>query len=237
MKGMIKNMKKCNQTKNQNKPTYIGILGPKGPKGDADKITIRNTITAEPDEEAKVIDTPKGNNHILDFIIPKGAQGTWTSAYLVKFNTGQEIEIKPNEKIPIDRKEIDIQNIITLNNDQTINFNKIGYYRITIILEAYTKNNQNFNKEEDFVTIGLKQNNTDNIYIGASTWSKDDIPHQTIAQGILAIDNKENTYYIENLGKKSIYLNSPDITNISSASYFTNSLVTISIEYLGRQTI
>lgn len=231
-------MKKCNPTKKKNLPAYIGILGPqgpKGPKGDADKITIRNTITAEPYEDAKVIDTPQGNNHILDFIIPKGGQETIKSANLVKFNSGQEIEIKPNEKIPIDREEINYQNIITLNNKQTINFNKIGYYKITFIIQAYTKKEQNFNKDEDIISIGLKLANTDNIYIGASTWSKDNISHQTIAQGILSVENTQNTYYFENLGKKSIYLDTPDLNNIASSSYFTNPLVTISIEYLGRK--
>ena len=36
------------------------------------------------------------------------------------------------------------------------------------------------------------------------------------------------------IGSKEIYLLSPDLNNIKSNSYFTNTLVNIVIEYLGR---
>lgn len=52
-----------------------GPAGATGPAGTADTIIIRNTITGEPEEEAKVTDAGVGSNHILDFIIPKGETG------------------------------------------------------------------------------------------------------------------------------------------------------------------
>ncbi len=58
------------------------VVGPTGPPGEpgsdgeSDAITIRNTITAEAGSEAQVIDTTGSHNHVLDFIIPRGYDGT-----------------------------------------------------------------------------------------------------------------------------------------------------------------
>lgn len=54
----------------------IGPTGATGPTGEADTIIIRNTITGEPNVEAKVTDMGVGSNHILDFVIPKGETGS-----------------------------------------------------------------------------------------------------------------------------------------------------------------
>ena len=60
----------------------MGSTGPQGEKGEAgidgksDTIVIRNTVTANPGEEAKVIDVGNGNMHVLDFIIPMGKEGS-----------------------------------------------------------------------------------------------------------------------------------------------------------------
>ncbi len=48
------------------------IVGPTGPKGEADTIEVRNTITVDPSQEACVIDTYSAGKHILDFEIPRG---------------------------------------------------------------------------------------------------------------------------------------------------------------------
>ena len=53
--------------------------------------------------------------------------------------------------------------------------------------------------------------------------------------GVIAVTNPNDEYELVNIGNQTIYLNSPDIKNISSKSYFTNSLLTINIEYLGKQ--
>lgn len=76
---------------------------------------------------------------------------------------------------------------------------------------------------------------TDNIFIGASQWTYYDEPSQLIGQGIIAVEDISNAYELVNLGPQTIYLNSPSLDDISSGSYFTNSLITIVIEYLGRQ--
>ena len=59
----------------------VGATGPQGMKGDtgsdgvADTIVIRNTVTANPEDEAKVIDVGNESVHVLDFIIPMGKDG------------------------------------------------------------------------------------------------------------------------------------------------------------------
>lgn len=52
-----------------------GPTGPTGPTGRADTITIRNTTTGEPGTDASVTDVSGGPDHILDFVIPRGADG------------------------------------------------------------------------------------------------------------------------------------------------------------------
>ena len=48
------------------------IVGPTGPKGEAVIIEVRNTITVDPSQDARVIDTYRAGKHILDFEIPRG---------------------------------------------------------------------------------------------------------------------------------------------------------------------
>lgn len=55
------------------------------------------------------------------------------SAYLVTFETGTSAEgipVPEAARLPIDRSELDIGNLVTLDsNEETIKFNEIGYYK------------------------------------------------------------------------------------------------------------
>lgn len=189
------------------------IQGPQGPKG-------------EPGEIGPTGPTgPTGPNNLR-------------SAYIVTYNDTQSqdgVVVPVSSPLPIERVELDLTNLITLDN-KTIKFNIAGYYRITFVVSAHVDGISNpFDPKTDFVTLGFRKKDTDNVYIGASLWKTDEIPSQIIGHGIIAVENPKNEYEIVNLGKKSIKLTTPSLTNISSKSYFTNSLVTIVIEYLGRQ--
>ena len=94
-----------------------------------------------------------------------------------------------------------------------------------------------FNPHRDFVSLGFKMINTDNIYIGASEWIYDETATQIMAHGIISVENPNNIYALYNVGNYTIFLNTPDLNDINSNSYFTNSLITIIIEYLGKQEI
>lgn len=185
----------------------LGIIGPTGPKGDIG---------------------PTG---------PKGDVGPAVKmAYLVTFNheiSPDGIEVASLEKIPIEKIELDPSNLITLENN-SIKFNMIGYYKITCITYAIPKLNDTPNPDTDFISIGFKLNNTDNIYIGSSHWIYDDSSNQIITHGIISVENEENEYSLVNLNKNSIFINTPSLKNIASISYFSNSCLTIIIEYIGR---
>ena len=85
------------------------------------------------------------------------------------------------------------------------------------------------------MSIGFRQVGTDNIFIGASEWSYYEEVKQIVGQGLLEVENIANAYELVNLGKYNIHLNTPDLKNISSGTYFTNPIVSIMIEYKGRQ--
>lgn len=160
------------------------------------------------------------------------------NVYLVTFNDGTNVDgilVKSNSALPINRKELDIYGLINLDtSNNTIQFNEIGYYKITAIASLSLKKDTIFNSDTDFITLGFKVANTDNVYIGASEWRNDENARQIVMHGVIAVNNLDEQYELVNLGNKDIYLNFPDLNNIKSDSYFTNSLVTIIIEYMGR---
>ena len=217
-----------------------GEVGPTGPIGLSETIEVGETKTGDSESKASVVDRGEPN-HILDFTIPSGISelSKIQNAYIIKYNDGTVstgIKIEPDERIPLDRIELDVDNLVNLNSeDNLIKFNKIGYYKITIMINASIKTTpNNFNPDTDFISYGFRQTNTDNIYVGASKWIYNNEYSNVISQGIVAVDNVSNDYEIVNIGSKEIYLLSPDLNNIKSNSYFTNTLVNIVIEYLGK---
>lgn len=115
------------------------------------------------------------------------------SAYLVTYNTNypeEGLEVLDDERIPIEREELDLGNLVELNpTESTIQFNKVGYYKVTITLNAYVPYmNDTFDPQFDFVAYGLRLVETDNIYIGNSSWIYDESSLQIVAQGIIAVE-------------------------------------------------
>lgn len=232
----------------------IGNIGPTGPAGPT-TIEIMDTITVSSKEKASVNNVGDNQNLKLTFKIPKGDIGPIgpqglagptgpagptliKMAYLVTYNDGtldDGIEISPLEQIPIERIELDPAHLVSLNNN-SIKFNSIGYYKITIITYALPKLNDTPNPETDFISVGFKLNGTDNVYIGGSHWIYDDSSMQIVIHGIISVENTNNEYSFVNLGKNNIFINSPKLKNINSNSYFSNSFVTIIAEYLGSST-
>ncbi len=222
--------------------------GPTGPAGRADTIQVGATSVTDDPELAKVTDDQVESQHTLNFVLPRGPQGVpgplkISTAYLVTYHQIDYpeggLEILSLGRIPIRRVELDIDDLCEVDEDQnTVKFNKVGYYKITITANAYIKTpSQPFDPTQDFIAIGFRRTGTDNVYIGASQFIETGVAKQVVAQGVIAIENTTNTYELVNLAKKSIYLNSPILENTASTSYFTNSLVTIVIEYLGRPDV
>ena len=183
---------------------------------------------------------PKGEQGERGPIGPTGPAGLsyCRSAYVVTFNDGTSkdgVAILPNEKLPLRRNEIDISNLLTLDSD-ILKFNEAGYYKIIInVLARISLDGKEFDPNVHFVSIGLREVGTDNVYIGASKWFNNEISDQIIAQGILVVANPNNRYELVNLSKGTIYLDGPDLINTISPSYFASSYITLTVEYLGRQ--
>lgn len=186
------------------------------------------------------------SSYELNFTLPQGPTGpvgpigpsNIRNAYLATFNNGtvaNGIAIPENEALPIDREEANTTGLITLDSQEdTIQFNVTGLYKITFTVSAYViPNNQGFNPETDFVSIGFRKKDSDSIFIGASQYNTNEISSQIIGQGILSVANTTDLYELANLSKQNIYLRAPKIDFINTTSHFANSVVTIVIEYLG----
>ncbi len=204
-----------------------GDTGPRGPQGIQGDM---GPIGPEGDMGPQGIQGPTG---------PAGPE-LIGAAYIVSYNLitypndGTLVEV--NSRIPLSRIEIDTNKIVSLNtNENTIQFNIPGFYKITFIVNAYVKDiGSVFDPTKDFVTVGFRKIGTDNTYIGGSVFLNTSIATPIIAEGIITVVSANETYELVNLSKENIYLNAPSIDDVSSTSYFTNSLTTIIIENLGR---
>lgn len=176
---------------------------------------------------------PTGPRGLIGPTGPKGEKGDLniSEAYIVTFNDGNIIPVLSNNRLPLRRIEININDIVSIDNDY-IKFNKIGYYKVSFIVSSSTEKTDT--SSTDFVSLGLRLINTDNIYIGASKWIYNNEFSQITSQGIISIYDINNLYELVNVSPKTIYLNSPDLNDIKSDSYFTNWLVNVKIAYLGR---
>ena len=162
------------------------------------------------------------------------------SSYIVTYNYNTKedgISVASGERIPLGRIELDATNLVELNKeDKTISFSTIGYYKIFFTISAYPKvNTPDFDPTKDIVSVGFRLTNTDDVYVGVGQWVFNGEAVELVAQGIISVPNPNDKYELVNLSKETIYLNTPDIKNIASISYFSNPLVTMVIEYLGRQ--
>lgn len=203
----------------EDKPIMIGVPGPRGLIG------------------------PTGPQGIQGPTGPTGPAGSspnsLRASYLVTFNDDTSLdgkEVASNNSIPIERVELDVSNLLTLDSTlNTIKFNVVGYYKIDFTISAYPKVNAvDFDPKTDYVSVGFRQTGTDNVYVGVGEWIFNGEPVQLTANGIVSIPDITKTYEFANLGKQTIYLQSPNLDDIASKSYFSNPLVTIVIEYLGR---
>ncbi len=222
-----------------NKNALLEFYIPKGSDGNGEKIKVGTTTTIESGEKANVEDIYNDGVHTLNFYIPKGDAGPSliNIAYLITFEekfADEGLEIKELEKLPITRVELDTGNICTLENN-LIKFNKDGYYKVTFIARSYVKTTTPFDASKDFVSLGFREADTDNIYIGGSDFIPDSTSKTIYAQGLLSVADTSKLYELVNLSKRSIYLKTPDLENINSNSYFVNSPVSIIIEYLGKK--
>ncbi len=194
-----------------------GVPGPQGPRG---------------------IQGPQGIPGISGATGPTGPAGPEEIgvAYFVTFNNeiaGGET-VYPSHRLPITRKEVDNTDMCTLHPDSSITFKKGGVYRIDFIVHVFGNPAGQFDPNTDIVSIGFKKVFDRVIYAGGSSWITGQQSITITGQGMFVISDIVRDYVeLVNLSKQPILLNTPSLANISSDSYFANSLVTILIQYLG----
>lgn len=91
----------------------------------------------------------------------------------------------------------------------------------------------NSNENAKVQNSGTNDNVILDFYIPKGNDGNGEMPKEICADGIIAVVDTNTEYSLVNLGKKSIYLKTPDLNNINSDFYFVNSPVLITIEYLG----
>jgi len=219
--------------------------GATGANGKADTVRISETITLEPELEALVQDTGSEGQHILNFGIPRGVTGATgergipgptflPSAYLVKFNLAEPtsgLEVASSARLPFTQKELDGSNLITLNADHTIQFNKTGIYKLDFNVNAFAKfTGQTFDENTDIIAVGFRKVDDPVVFVGESVFNYD---NEKVRQ--IFGNSPDNKYELVNLGKQSMFLKSPAQPNTLSTSYFLMPLVTMTIVYLGER--
>lgn len=145
------------------------------------------------------------------------------------------MEIKSGGRLPLRRMDITStrENIIQLNsNEDTIQFNEIGTYEIIFTFNGNILLTDNYDIKTDFVSVGFRAVDADEVYIGANNWNTDETPHNVTGIGLLRVTDIATAYELVNLQKKSMYLVGGDKKNTLTNSYFTTPMVTMIIKKL-----
>ncbi len=160
------------------------IPGPTGPKGEADTIQVRDTITVDASMPARVIDTYNSGKHILDFEIPSASSSIDAFGYKYS-DTGTVLNLsrQKGEKIPLNRIGESIKIGVNLNDDFVIL--EDGIYKIEYFFSGSISNDTAFFTEillNDIVIDGTTISkdlitNTDSDFYGMtiSKLKKDDL--------------------------------------------------------------
>lgn len=146
------------------------------------------------------------------------------------------LEIRSGERLPIknihDRSTT--QGVVTLDaQNNTLSFLEGGAYEITATFNGFVKFPEgDFQPDRDFLCVGFREVNSDNVYIGVNDYNAQQTPHNITMQGILQIPNPTKPYEIVNLQKKSLFLLGGKKSQTLTNSYFTTPILTLIIKKL-----
>ncbi len=189
-----------------------GIPGPQGEKGDPGPTGWKG----EKGEQG-----PPG-----PLVIP--------AAQFITFNiedSSSGVKVNPKDKLPIDMKISDEEENFLLNDEEnTITIKTPGVYRVDFTVYACLMNNTAFVKSRDVISIGLKKQNEDTVYAGASVWNDNQLPSAIVGSGILSTVLPNDVFEFVNVGKRELYLNSPNLGD--NTSLFANPVISMIIQRL-----
>ena len=203
-----------------------GETGEQGPKGDKGDQGERGPIGPKGDQgEAG----PTGVAQI---------QGTYlTTLRDPSFpipDTGLEIPSGGRLPIKFIHANSSRETILTLNsNENTITFNSRGVYEVIATFNGFVKFSGNsFDVKTDFVSVGFREVDSDNVYIGCNDYSSTPEPHNITMIGMLQIADATKPYEIVNLQKKPLFLIGGEKSQTLTNSYFTTPILTLIIKKL-----
>lgn len=145
------------------------------------------------------------------------------------------MEIESGKRLPLKRLDISStrDNLIQLNAEEnTIQFNEIGTYEIIFTFNGNILSIEPFNIQTDFISVGFRAVDANEVYIGANDWSASEIPHNITGIGLLRVTDIATAYELVNLQKKSMYLVGGNKRETLTDSYFTTPMVTMIIKKL-----
>ena len=91
---------------------------------------------------------------------------------------------------------------------------------------------QDYNVKTDFVSIGFREVDSNNVYIGANDYSPLQTTHNITMIGLLQVADNAIPYEIVNLQKKPLFIIGGEKAQTLTNSYFTTPILTMLIKKL-----
>lgn len=186
--------------------SIANLMGPQGPKGDKGEVG------------------PAGPELIKTALI---------LSYNSEPNTFPPagLKIASAERVPFNRVETNLGNIVDLKPDNSITFSETGVYTINFVVNAYNKlQADQFNPATDFVCIGFRECESEKVFAAVNGWTASDIATGLNGQGVFVIDDVSKSYELVNLNKNDVYVNGIDIQKTITNSYFASVIASMVIQ-------
>lgn len=201
-----------------------GDVGPQGPRGLQGEVGLQGPTGPQGE---------RGENGERGATGPEEIKGAFILSYNDDPNNFpvEGKEIASGERLPLLRMELDQGNVVNLNtDDNTISFNQTGAYMLSFSVCAYVKKTgTDFSHSTDFVSVAFREENSEKILIGATTWTPNETATNMVGQGMFVVDDITKKYELINTQIKSLYLNGANILQTIAESYFAIPMVSINV--------
>ena len=149
-----------------------------------------------------------------DFVIPNGG-----------FN------VPSQGRVPLGEiQESAGEEIVRIDKDQnTIKILNEGKYKVNFILNAYTQiSGEQFDLNADFVAVGFRKVDSDEVIAGANDWSSYEVPHNISGQGIFSAETGDE-FELVNLHVRPMYIMGGRKEQTFTSSYMITPVMTMII--------
>lgn len=151
----------------------------------------------------------------------------------VIYNGG--FEVPSRGRLPIlEEHEFSVESPVELDKtNSTIRFNETGVYEVGFTFNGHTKIAQDeFDLNADFVAVGFRQVDSDNVLVGVNDWSFNEVPHNMSGHGLVRVDDATKSYELVNLHVRPLFLLAGRKEQTMTSSYMITPMVTMVIKQL-----